>query len=365
METDFSSFEAHHRDGFAEIGRFWMMHMCRECGTNGFRRMVSRMLKGTNTSVFKSITASVDERLMSGAMWTSSQNGVLNLLIMSYLNGRTMFPDVDPTSLAHNVDSFFCGLVEGDDGICRDRRVDPSLISSLGIDLKFKTFKHFGDASFCGNVCDPFELRVVSDPIKVLKNFFVLPSKYRGSRETLCNAMLRAKALSYKYSLNDCPIIGPLCHSICNLTRSVSIDSALTELEDHKRDLVRRSVLAKTWKDEPNITQRSRELVESHFGVSIAKQLEIEQIISQSSDGHYKLDLYQFMTTDDLMLSDYVTTVDAPIPVFPLNHVNPIITDVFRNGLKRDPKRTEAQKRSQHYELNIRTMHFSHNYHYT
>lgn len=278
MGTDFSSFEAHHSGVFAEITRHWVMHMMR--GLNLPRHlsvMISRMFLGRNKCNMGDVVGEVDQRLMSGALWTSSANGVLNLCILSYLNARTMYPTTAPEALVERHDECFQGFVEGDDGICLDRTIPDELINHLGIVLKFDRYPNYGEASFCGIVCDNTVGVNLSDPVKFLGKFFVLPPKYATSRDSISLAYLRAKALSYKYALNDCPIIGPICHEVCRLTKTADPLRAVADVDLYKRDTLLKAIDRKVWRDAPNVRAESRELMSRVFGISPEQQIMIEQ----------------------------------------------------------------------------------------
>jgi hypothetical protein len=334
METDFSSFEAHHRGAFSEIGWFWVNHMMSACGRPAeFMVLVERMMLGQNTSVFPTIITKVDQRLMSGAMWTSSANGVLNLLIMAYLNARTVFPNAPVSDLVRDVDQYFTGFVEGDDGICISRNVNQELISDLGLDLKFDTAHWYGDASFCGIVCDPIAQTVVTDPLKVVRNFFVLPSSQRDSRDNKHRALLRAKALSYKYAFNDCPIVGALCHRVCDETRGVTVD--LSELEEHKRVRCEQAVRERMWDRPPCVPYSSRLLVERMYGVPVAHQLRIEASIMTGRGDHIQAD-FSFARTDmDVTLDDFVGDEDIlRVPLPPTPYVSDVVVGAWKHGIR-------------------------------
>lgn len=293
MGTDFSSYEAHHSGAFAELGRHWILHMTRELGLpKHVHAIIGRAFLGRNKCDMRDIVAEVDQRLMSGALWTSSANGVLNLMMLSYLNSRAMYPHMAVTELVDRHDECFQGFVEGDDGICVDRHIPDRLIESLGIVLKFDHYTSYGQASFCGIVCDENENINLSDPMKFLSKFFVLPPKYAGTRQSLQYSYLRAKALSYKYALNDCPVIGPVCHAICRMTKGVDAMRAVADVDTYKRDLLLRAVKAKTWRDEPDIRTASRLLVARVYGLSIHDQIMIEEAFTQAIAGpiHVKLD---------------------------------------------------------------------------
>lgn len=329
METDFSSFEAHHHGINAEVVHYWIMHMIRDCGLdNHFKRLVSRMMLGTNVTKFKSVTATIPQRLMSGAMWTSSANGVLNLLFMSYINGRTMFPHATPEWLATNVDEFFVGFVEGDDGICRDNAVDESVIARLGIDLKFETAPHYGAASFCGIVCDPEDDRIVTDPKKVLRSFFSVPRKYMSSGDGVKMGLFRAKALSGKCNFNHAPIVGELYHHVCKKTQHVKGDTSET-IDSRHREF---AVLAKSeglHLVRPEVTLSSRILVERRFGIPIYLQCRLEEQI-RSADRVLALDLQGVVNAFDVQYASRFCTQAEHCPS-PFQLIPPIVQEYLDN----------------------------------
>jgi hypothetical protein len=333
METDFSSFEAHHREVYAHLVAFWMNHMVGNLSEKDhYVRLIEKMVLGTNKMKFSTLTATVDQRLMSGALWTSSSNGLLNLLVLSYLNMRTMLPNANPEELVERLDEFFVGLVEGDDGICRFNNVDPTLIKKLGLELKFKKADYFGDASFCGIVCDPVELVVLTNPLKILRNFFVLPSKFAFTDRNTCLAMLRAKALSYKFNYNDNPIVGELCHRVCELTatHSVGCKMVTNELGSWYNNYVNTALEQKIWKTKPCVTQTSRLIIEKKFGISILEQHRIEEIL-RGGNGTFEMNLRHHMNQDDLRNAlEYVSTLLEP--ALPVPASVPLIQEIMDTG---------------------------------
>lgn len=297
MGTDFSSFEAHHSGVFCDVTRHWALHMTR--GLNlprHLRVLISRMFLGRNLCDMGDVVAEVDQRLMSGALWTSSANGVLNLCILSYLNSRAKFPAMDVLELVGRHEECFQGFVEGDDGICLDEFVPEDLITKLGIVLKFDHFTSYGEASFCGIVCDDVVGVNLSDPMKFLSKFFVMPPKYAHARASIQSAYLRAKALSYKYALNDCPIIGPVCHAVCRMTKNADPLRASADVDTYKLEQLERAIKTKVWTLTPNIRPESRELMTRVFGVSVDDQLRIEEAFTQAVCGPVEVELAHLQT---------------------------------------------------------------------
>jgi hypothetical protein len=306
MGTDFSSFEAHHREAYSEVILFWMQHMLRDVGVPAHvRLLLARMVLGSNHTVFKDVSATVEQRLMSGSLWTSSANGVLNLLIMAYLNCRSSDPLSDPRVLARNVDQYFTGFVEGDDGICLDRDVDPQLVERMGLDLKWDKHPTFETASFCGIVCGVSDIdkgftSVCCNPLKVLRNFFVLPVQCSTMRESSQLAFLRAKALSYKYNYSDCPIVGKLCDRVLRDTAGIDISRVKHLFDSYKLEWAVAAHNHSLWRLPAKVTAESRSIVERVFKISYSEQLRIEREIEDSPARHLFLDLWPYVSTDDL-----------------------------------------------------------------
>lgn len=283
--TDFSSFEAHHQEEFAEVTHHWMMHMIRDCGIPPVvKRAISKMMKGEKHMRTRYMEFFLQERLMSGALWTSSANGVLNLCIMHYLLGRTKYPDMDPVELASRSQEYFVGKVEGDDGICKDLGLDDSLIAKLGIDLKMDRYEHFTDASFCGIVCPRGTKDIITNPRKVLLDFFVLPIKYLSFSEVKQRTFLRGKALSYYFNYKNCPIVGPLMWHVLHCTRGLNLGSVSTELDYYKRNLVAQCLRERFYQNPPEVRMETRLLVESKFDFPVAWQLSFEAAVRSSRD---------------------------------------------------------------------------------
>jgi hypothetical protein len=287
LETDFTSFEGHHHTHFSEVIQFWMMHMVRRVADNNTKRIISRMVKGTNRCVFKDITVDMDESLMSGVLWTSSANGVLNLMIMSYLQLVAKYPDDDPIHLSGKFDEFV-GFVEGDDGITKGFQVNNQLVSDLGINLKFKSGRNFGDVSFCGKTCDPTsgKLVIITNPLKAIVKFSTVDYKYACSRDSKQSALTRNKALSMYYAYKDMPILGVFAKRFLDLTRSIDSRGLMSET-GYQRVWVEKAMKEKIWHQNPNIEMSTRLSVQKHFDVSVHAQLEIERQILDSVGSVY------------------------------------------------------------------------------
>jgi len=314
MGSDFTAFESHHHDVFSEVISYWIEHVGGSAISEIELELVKRMILGTNYIEFKTVTAQLKQRLMSGSMWTSSANGMLNLTIMAFIATELLHHDVPDDELHKYVDDSFVGFVEGDDGICLRRGSSEQvakIVSKLGIVLKFDgleegKFKTYNEMSFCGVITPDSETlpdgtkrepRIVTDPIKVLRNFFVLDAKYAGSKK-MQMAIIRAKAMSYKFLYGDCPIVGALAWKTLQITRSYSIDPARDYINKEYRcyahDLER-----ELWTVKPVVSLESRLMIENMFGVSVDQQLDIERAIYSSTGQIIEVDLGDFSSPID------------------------------------------------------------------
>jgi hypothetical protein len=326
METDFSSFEAHQRLFYSELVHYWVMHMIRDTCSHGVKRLISNMIKGMNVLEFKALTAYIETRLMSGAMWTSSSNGMLNFMILSYLAMRTKFPNMNPIELASRVSTDFVGVFEGDDGLTLAAKIDERIITDLGLVLKFSYADTYHDAHFCGITCprpDPtFETSIITDPIEVLRKFFFLPIKYKCSHRRRAQ-LLRAKAMSYMYLYRHVPIIGELCHKVCEMTREFCSGyqtAVLSETRSWYRSYVERGDAI--YQEENRTPPNTREMLEDHpmrqcvwrhFGISPDEQIRIEREIMVSSGSSIVINIDAYVT--DLDIEHRKFHLPAPTPL--------------------------------------------------
>lgn len=354
IETDFSNFEAHQRLFMSEIVHFWLMHMIRDTCSHGVKRLISQMVLGMNVMEFKSIIAIIETRLMSGAMWTSSSNGVLNFLIMSYLTMRSKYPNMDPVSLAKRVDREFVGVFEGDDGLTLNSKIDMKIIEELGIDLKLTRSRAFYEAHFCGITCpmpDPnYDTSIVTDPIEVIRKFFFLPSRYKCSAKRRAQ-LLRAKAMSYLYLYQDVPVIGELCHKVCEITRRYAdgyIHAIASETNSWYRNYVSKG--DEKYRNENRRPPNTRHMDEAHpmrlcvwkhFGICPTRQIEMERQIQCAQGPCIHLDMDEFITDADLNHRKF--ELYAPLP---LKHSNIWTGDMSVLPVTLNPKSEMLKKKT-------------------
>lgn len=274
MGTDFTSFEAHHRGVVSSVVHYWMMHMLRDVCAPTVRKLLTRIMFGVSISRFSKVTTKVDQRLMSGAMWTSSSNGITNLLLNLFLIINSREPGLTVEGMIDRCDGVV-GVVEGDDGLFKCSGIDPRLLSSLGLNLKYDYYTDYSSASFCGVVVDRVDRKILADPRKVLSNFFRFPRNTQGSIKKI-RALTRAKAMSYLTNYHDTPVLGPLAHRICELTKGVDVRSVTSEMDERTRHFIEICSQEKSYAVAPDVGSNSRMLFAQRYGFSLNEQLLFE-----------------------------------------------------------------------------------------
>lgn len=335
VETDFSSFEAHHEGLRVEVVRHWVMHMLRSSDVSrSTLKMVSKMMLGMHHIKMKNMTATFPQRLMSGASWTSSANGVLNLCIMSYLCQKSKHPDHNISQLVDSMVTEFKGFVEGDDGICQTDGIDEKLIESLGLRLKFDPHAHFWQSGFCGVVCSPDTMNIMTDPMKAILSLPILPIKYEQATDQKRKALLRAKALSLLYNYGSCPILSVLCHKILDLTRGMDVSKVIADVDTFKQNYVLLANKERVWQRRQVIDIADRLVVEAKYNMPVHIQLMLEESIDRSAGWNVVIPVDGFLPQS---LIDYFSRFAVspnrsneyflPCPGHRPKHLEPLISD--------------------------------------
>jgi len=337
--TDFTSFESHHSGVFCEVVYYWYLHMVRNLtGIRPLKDLIASLMLGRRQIDFKHISVEVDQRLMSGALWTSSANGVLNLMIMSYLSSSAKKPDASPVELVSITKGEFRGLVEGDDGICEGFTPLPGQIERLGCVLDFAVKNNFSEAGFCGILCAGEKPAngdyIIKDPVPVLQGFFVLPAKYKTATRKVCLGLLRARALSYLCNFSRCPVIASLCHWVCRMTRSIDCRKFADVLDSYKRETLETALKEKVWETRHEISEDARALMESEFDFPVEIQKAIESAFDACQQEILDFDLSMFCSEHVMRHSrDFIFHSIGEMNV-PEPNPSEVILSIYRNGLK-------------------------------
>ncbi len=308
---DYSAFESHFTAEVMKNIEFRLYHyMTKKLGQRHklFMDFCYQCLAGTTKCRFQDFTATLKATRMSGEMNTSLGNGFSNLMVHLYLvwinSGRQ-------NVVAHEMLNRI--FIEGDDSIASydSKSYIPTeeQFKKMGWTIKHEEYDNFGMASFCGAVVDPDDMTILCNPIKVLCGFGWTPRRYIRAGSTLRNELMRAKALSYLYQYEGCPIVDPFSRAVLRYVGDKPIrDSVRNAMEPHKREILEQ---AENYYIRPqNITLRSRLMMENKFGISIVDQLFVE-ISFIGLNGPFSIDSLinlipkSWLRTRDLYVSSY------------------------------------------------------------
>lgn len=342
INTDFTSFECHHRGDFARLVWKWQEHMWGDlCLSAGHKNMIRRLIRGTNFSALNRCTSLIDETLMSGVPWTSSANAILNLLINSYSAMVALHPTYTAPQLAKAAINFN-GLFEGDDGIFEDYGQSTETTKALGVVLKFDRFPDYSTAKFCSMVVPRGESALAYDFKKAFMTFTLLPASLAQCRETTCRALLRAKAMSYMHMYHSSPIVGALAYKVLDLTRSLDIRPVLHTLEERKREIIHAALQDKSYLRKPTVSDASRIVYEQVFKISPDEQIRIEQEILNSPGPEISANISGYFSVQDLALDDHCSPFYDP-EIFPTNPPE-LVKQIVADGRLKGKSRTRCLK---------------------
>jgi len=241
---------------------------------------------------------------MSGAPWTSSQNAVLNLVLMLYLDLKTKNPTETHRQLFRRFRRGEVTLVvEGDDGLVASDGFDEALIARLGLKLKMDKYSTYRLASFCGHIFAEGSTQVLTDPVKHIVDFAVLPTKFFMQKENSQYEYQRARAMSGFYTHRKTPILSVLFSAVLMRTRGRNdrldlLDSYHSQQvkmnEDFKRDT--RKTARQVQED---IEPHTRREMENLYGFTVDEQIMFEEAYIRWSQGeeacvpsHPRLELF-------------------------------------------------------------------------
>lgn len=334
VSSDFSSFEAHHTGLFAEVTQMWVKHMLSGTSFITQRDLMLQMMSQFNVCEFSAVQATVRERLMSGALWTSSSNGFLNLMIMSF------FTKIATGWSSDEVYANMRGRVEGDDGIFEDcgvSKIDPAILGCVMDLTPHVTVRH---ADFCSMITTE-DGACLTDPLRVLQKFAVLPAALVDASERTKNDYLVGKARSYKHTFPGCPVIVPWAESI--IARYPGAQPLRTS---HHLSIYEKARLLSALDDEDNsgptvITAAARELMQDRFGLSIATQKRLEDSLTK------KQPIYLDDLVSDRMLSHAAAHYHAKSGGFPSREYPKFIPEIIEKVVahRRYPYGPRSKKR--------------------
>lgn len=275
---DFSAMECHHRGELARAVNYVINKLLPANCDPLFRKCVNEHMLTFNETYFRStgLRVQVPQTLMSGAVWTSLANCILSSFLVCYMRLRDRYPTVSPKVLASHWTEITL-VAEGDDTLSMGGDYNPEIIAALGLNLKSKGYPWYGAGDFCGITKSQNVDDVVTDPVKVLCNFFTLDLAQSAMRPSKQDGFMRAKALSYYYQYSSCPVISSLAWAVLYRTRHLH---AMTGRLDYWRTIVLEEALAsgeKFYLVPPNIHPDTRHTFEKMYNIGSVAQRELEQ----------------------------------------------------------------------------------------
>jgi len=287
LVTDYTSFEASFVRAIMNICEFALyrhVHKLFFDGSYDFSDL--ECIMSENYCVFRHYIFKLVARRMSGEMNTSVGNGFSNLMLTKFI-----------------LHEFGCKhvrmFVEGDD--CIVSYVGPMLpegfSAKLGFRVKMVYVPRPNLASFCGQVFDYQHFRVICDPIKVVLNFSWVNMAYANC-PSLWRGLARSRALSLIYQYPGCPIVQPFALRILHLTDDV--DPVIDLTTTRYWQLLLADAIADSRVLLP-IENSTRELMFDVFGISVVKQLLLEDFFSRMPFEPYSHpSILEFCTFDQL-----------------------------------------------------------------
>lgn len=252
--TDYTAFESHFTPEVMNHVECMLYRHCLRYSNDA--EYLCEAITGLNRMRTRTgFSATVKGRRMSGDMCTSLGNGFTNLMLTLYI--------------VHMKHGEVHGYVEGDDGIFSSTvALTAEDYQKLGFTIKIEEIPDPCRASFCGMIFGE-DGDIIKDPVRVMSQFAWTSSMIHG-QTPLMNSLLRAKALSLRYEVPNCPIVSCI---------------ALKALEDTKGSVPR---FVDDGYHRPHDEQNvpvfhpplsTRELFSDVFGITIPVQLYVEKLI--------------------------------------------------------------------------------------
>lgn len=269
LNMDATSYECHFTEEVMNAIEF-VLYRYMGSGNDRVRERVEKILKvleGTQNLSFKDISARVNATRQSGEMNTSLGNGfttvMLNLFIAWIRNTLIRL------------------RAEGDDNL--------SIWQILGLAPTKEDWEEMGwlmkveepssvcEASFCGNVFDPLDKVVVTDPRPALANFGWAGKRYVNANRATRLQLLKSKGLSMAHQYNGCPLLGAFGRRVVELTNHIRVSQRIVNnMCQYEREEYRLAVKDNLpeYKTPPDNT---RDLVERLYNISVEDQIAFEE----------------------------------------------------------------------------------------
>lgn len=217
----------------------------------------------------------------SGEMWTSSGNGLLNLVIMGFLAERNGVR--------------WDGIVEGDDGFfgVSNANIQPQHYDALGFTIKLLYETDPNKLSFCGLRFSKDGQKVV-DPENLNRIGWAVKRRLFNSSKKKRLALLKAKAMSLLAEAPHCPVTSVLARE---LMCRIKVKADFSEIDPWYRDWLANE----KFEPEIPIADSTRECFEDLFGITVLEQLKLEESFRKDPFSNFS----QLICTDGGYMDSY------------------------------------------------------------
>ncbi len=236
-----------------------------------YKRVLTKI--GENHIRNKFFSLLVVARRMSGEMDTSLANGTNMRFLIRYLcmkKGSTVVK----------------GVYEGDDSlvVCDGPLPSAADFERLNVKIEINYHEDVNEASFCGMVYDKQDLANIPDPRECVVSFGWTTRDYVGSKQSVLDKLLVAKAYSYLSAYSGCPVLQPLALTILSVVNH-DRDELYNFVSQHMViNMYERELILLALKKSPKPRQigvGSRHMMEKIYGFTVPQQLVLEAYIEQ------------------------------------------------------------------------------------
>jgi len=321
FSSDYSSFEAHfNKDLMNNCEMIMYKYMIEKLHSSDKRMFLDALsqLDNENKIKFSNLIVVIMAKRMSGEMNTSLGNGFSNLMICLY-----------------HAELNNCGkvkiFVEGDDGIMTFARPENAPteqdFKKNGFIIKLEHSDNLADLSFCGQVFDPDDGIVVTDPIGALIKFGYTRKRYINAAGPLQKQLLKARAQSMLYQYNGCPMLTAFAAKVLSLTRNVTIrQSILWNTNQYERELLRQALDVNISPLIPPEDAPVRTLFARLYKIDIPDQLLFEKSVDALELG-CEIDIESICTIPRVNVDMYERRLfpggaDVPLPTIDRNYLD-------------------------------------------
>lgn len=313
--TDVSAWEGSMRKEIMEACEVPLFeYMTRNLPTGSEFISLYKQLLLNNKLCFSGFMAEIVSRRMSGEMSTSLGNGFTNLMIMLF------------TAFMMGVEIKL--VVEGDDTLisCFCKLVN-TYAQELGFNLIIEEFDGLNEASFCGLIFSDVK-HTIRDPITTIMKFGWCTQQYLGANMSTRLQLLRAKALSLKCEMPNCPILGPFADRMIQLTNGICVKKSIKRLAQflslYKRNEFLDNIAnyKEKWLVPAESTPESRVLMEKMFNIPADVQVLLEEDFAVMSLEAYSNPVMEVFVNDDNKIFWEYYVKDSPKALYEdvLNH---------------------------------------------